>query len=679
MTRFRLIFIGVFFALSFGVVIYRAGRLQLFPHQLVESLARRQLEHKVEIVSRRGNIVDRNGRELAVSINSMSLFANPKLVENPLEVANALAPVLGVPPVQLSQKIKEAKAKKFIWLARQLSQKQMKALERVDLKSLEGVGVLPEYRREFPQKNVGSQYLGFVSVDGVGLEGIERQFQTQLVGERESVTLSKDALGRPMFGHRDQIRMELDKGSDVELTIDSQLQYSVEKVLKEAVDEHHADGGSAIVLDPYSGEILSMASIPNFDSNDPSAAPRDSRRNRIITDPIEPGSVLKPFVVARALEDKLVSTRSMIPTYGGKIKIGRKTINEAEANHRFEQVSIVDLIRLSSNVGAVVLSQRIGWPRVEDTYRRLGFGSLLGMDLAGESKGIFNSPRKGQLLEQATMSFGQGISLTILQIAQAYAVIANGGVRVRPHLLKAIKGATPLDASSETLEAGSERVFSLETTQKMKEILEKVVEGEGTGVLAKVDGFKVAGKTGTSQKVDYKFGGYEKGAYWSQFTGFIPSTNPKYVIAVVIDNPKGKDYYGGVVAAPAFSKIAQAAIRLGRSEAPVAQVAGGINPLPRVAQTGFVGPAPARKLIVQAPSTLSAEKLKLSAQRPKMVAPKNVVFPQVVGLPLANALKVLKERGFVSEILEAGTQVFEQDPAAGTPVLDNHKVVLKLR
>jgi len=648
--KFRLGLIAFIFVGTFGVVLYRAIRLQIFPHALVSELAKRQLEHSVDLVGRRGNIVDRNDRELAVSINSVSLFMNPQNITQPEFVAAKLATVLDVSKNSLLEKIQKHRSKKFVWIARQLNRDQMRKLESLDLKSLEGIGLLPEYRREYPQKHVGSQVLGTVSVDGFGLEGIERQFQKKLTGEKDTVKIAKDALGRPVFSHRDQIRMELDHGSKVMLTVDSRLQYSVEKILSETMQEHDAEAAWAIVMDPNNGEILAMANAPLFDPSQNSSFQLAQRRNRVITDPIEPGSVLKPFVVAKALDEKLVTLNSMIPTYGGQIKIGRKVINEAEEKHRFQNVSIIDLIRLSSNVGTVVLGQKLGWAKVEEVYRKLGFGSALGVELAAESKGIFRSPKKEQLLEQATMSFGQGIALTQLQIAQAYAVIANGGLRVQPHIVKRI------GEDEEQLFTRGERVFSQSTSDKLKNILEKVVENEGTGILAKVEGFKVAGKTGTSQRVDYVNGGYEKGSYWSQFTGFVPANDPKFVISVIIDRPKAKGYYGGIVAAPAFSKIAQAALRLGMPDS-------------------------------------SDKKLNIShklIKAPKVAAPKIAkdhsknagtikIVPHLIGLPLRDAVFVLQKLGLEAVVTSSGRTVYTQNPLPGEIVGDTKALTLELR
>lgn len=651
MIRLRLTFLAFVLLLGFIGVFFRAFQLQVFPTDKVAQLARRQLSRRIEIVGRRGGILDRNGRELAVSTNSLSIFANPKLIIEPNRIARALAPIIGVSESSLKTKLKEASDKHFIWLARQLSTRQMEQLEDVDLKQLKGIGVLPEFRREYPQGTLAAHVLGFSSIDGNGVEGVEKRFDDKLRGEKNLIELKRDALGRPLFTHSEQIRLDLNHGNDIDLTIDSNLQYTAERALREAVELNAAAGGTAIVMEPRTGEVLALANYPTFDPNAPSASSAASRRNRAITDPIEPGSVVKPFVVARALQDRIVKPDSMISGGDGFIKIGRKTIGEAEKGHRFKFVSIADLIRVSSNVATVILQQKMGWDRVEDTFRRLGFGSSTGIELSGESKGIFPATHASQLLERATMSFGQGIGVTPLQMAAAYSVIANGGFKIRPHIVK-----SEVDAKLPT-----ERIFSEATSQKMRLIMEKVVEGEGTGVLARVESFSVAGKTGTSQRVDYKNGGYEAGAYWSSFAGFIPSRSPRFVIYVMIDRPSNQRYTGGFVAAPVFAKIARTALQL----VPRSEIRATIPALTKIS----VPPTSSKSAGVP----LATANLKIVTGSPGLLA------PDVTGLPLSQALRVLEARGLDMEISGEGDRVVEQNPLAGEKLDSGRTLVLRLR
>ncbi len=647
MIRWRLIFVGFLFFLGFGLVIFRAFNLQMMPHDKVEDLARRQLTQTIEIVGRRGAIKDRNGRELAISLNSQSLFANPKLIKNPDEMARKLAPILGQSREAIADKIKAASQRHFVWIARQLKPEVLARLEQLNLKKLPGVGLLPEFRREYPFGELAGQTVGFVSIDGQGLEGLEEALDSSLRGDRNTHRVHRDALGRPIFSHRDQINLDLSGGADIESSLDLRLQHVAEKAVVEAVGHHNADGGVAIVMDPYTGELLAMANAPTFNPNNSATSAPQVKRNRALSDPYEPGSVVKPFVVAKAIEDKIVKIDSVIKTHGGQIRVGRKTIGEAEASHRFEKLSIVDLIRVSSNVGMVVLKDLMGFDRINRVLRDLGFGSRSGIEVHGESRGIYNTPSSKQQLEQATISFGQGIAATPLQVATAFAALANGGFRVTPTLLKG-KGVAERD--------DQKRVFSLSTVSTMRLILEKVVQGEGTGTAARIEGLTVAGKTGTSQKVDFKNGGYEKEAYWSSFAGFLPSQNPRFVILVMIDHPRSNGYYGGVVAAPVFAKIAREAIRMTGS---IDQKYEQKKARPRALQPVTALPVVARRQSGQ------VDDLNQS--------------PNLVGLPLTLAMRLLKSRNLKMSLQGQGAWVDDQIPKAGQPLQSDSTIYLKLR
>jgi cell division protein FtsI (penicillin-binding protein 3) len=653
MIRRRLFLVGVALFLGFGAVLFRAFQLQVLPSAQVEKLAHRQLSRRIEIAGRRGSITDRNGRELAVSVNSLSVFANPSLVLQPERAAKALAPVLGISEEAVLGKIRGPGGRKFVWVARQLDRTQLERLEALDLHTLPGIGVLPEFRREYPLGRLASHVLGFSGIDGQGIEGSEKAFDSWLAGEKNSVSLNRDALGRPLFSQADQIRLELNHGEAVELTIDTNLQYTAEQALHEAVEVHKAEGGTAIVMDPSSGEILALANDPAFDPNAPTLSPSDQRRNRALSDPIEPGSVMKPFVVARALEDGIVTPQTMLSGGKGFIKVGRKIIGEAEAKHRFEKISVEDLIRVSSNVATVVLQQKMGFPRIEDAYRKLGFGSLTGIELGGESRGIFRTPTKSQVLEQATMSFGQGISVTPLQIAAAYSALANDGLAVPPTILRRIGAEERKDTPP-----ASRRVFSKKVADRMHRILERVVDHEGTGQLARLENFGVAGKTGTAQKVDYRNGGYESGAYWSSFVGYTPVQHARFVIYVMIDHPTEGGYYGSSVAAPVFAKIARAALQLAPREAP---------PVVPVAAKGAKPAAPMR-------TPLPVAKL----PRRSVVARTGAV-PDLVGLPVAQALRSLRGTEVEVDVKGEGNFVWDQFPPAGEPLGAEARVSLRLR
>jgi cell division protein FtsI (penicillin-binding protein 3) len=641
------------FAFCSGLLIFRAFQLQVVPSKNVERLARRQLKKTVEIVGRRGAIRDRKGRELAVSVNTSSIYVNPHLIKDMRKVSAELGAVLGVPKEKIYERLKKDRSKKFIWLARQLDHAQMARLKQASIESLEGVGILPEYRRDYPHSSLAAHVLGYVSIDGKGLAGLEYARDEELSGGKKSFVVQRDARGRPIFSQMDQIRLEDMRGEDLNLTLDLSLQARVERILEESVQRHDADAALAIVMNPHNGEILSLANYPNFDLNNVKLSTTEQRRNRVVTDPIEPGSVVKAFVVARALEDKLVGPNTLLSGGGGKITIGRKTITEADKKHYFDTVSVKDLIRYSSNVGTINLMRKIGFDRVASTYKDIGFGELTGLGLPAESRGIFRIPNPKQLLEQATMSFGHGMATTPIQVATAYATIANGGYVVRPRLVLPAKDTPP--------EAKGRRIFSDGTIKQIREILERVVEEEGTGTLARIEGYHAAGKTGTALKIDPVKGGYMAGAYWSSFAGFFPSQNPEVVVYVMVDHPRKEGKYAGSVAAPLFADIVKSYLGVGAANSP--SMIARRMPNSEAAKTKdkdkvMLGEDPLK----QALSSLEQKKM-----------------PDLVGLSLTEALRVLEDEKRPVEILRAGRVIDEQLPAAGAEIQGGDRVRLKLR
>lgn len=625
MTRLRLYFLsGCFFAL-FSFILLRAFQLQFLPHEKIEKIARSQFSQKISIAGRRGGILDRQGRVLALSVNSKSLFANPKQIKSPVRTARVLAKVLGLSEKYLYQRMKDSGERRFVWLARQLNGYQLRRLEKIDLKNLPGIGVVQEYRREYPRGTLASHSLGFVSLDGKGLEGIENKLNAKLEGEGGELVFKKDAKGRPLFLATGKSETQLRVGEEITLTLDATLQHSAERALKKAVSAHNARGGVVAVMNPHTGEILALAVSPGYDPNDASRVAPDTRRHRAVTDPIEPGSVVKPLVVAKAIEDKIVTEKTMVSGGQGFLKVGRKVIGEADAKHRLSQMTIADLIRVSSNVGTVVLQQKMGFERVQDIFQNLGFNRATGIEVPGESRGIFPQLSKGQILEQATMSFGQGFAVTPLQILTAYAPLANGGFKVKAHMVMQDK-LPPL-----------ERVFSDSTVKTMQKLLERVVQEEGTGVQARVEGFKVAGKTGTSQKVDYQNGGYKSGAYWASFIGFIPSDKARFLIYAMVDEPTGIQYYGGQIAAPIFAEVARDALRLIQTKSPV------------MAQRKATEVSPQQK---------------------------KVETNSLVDLPLIHVLKKLEDQKALVEVTNVGTIV---DSVEYVSTSTENKIRLRLR
>ena len=538
-------------------MVGRAAWLQILPNRKLAALERRQFETVVELRSRRGDVLDRDGHELAASITAFSLFADPKLVDSPRDVARALAPVLGIPAKVLQAKLRLRK-KRFIWIQRWLDQPARTEIEAAlaPLKS-HGLGFLEESRRIYPNQKLLSHALGFVGSEGSGLDGLEARFEDELQGTHRRVAVRKDARGRPLIVNG-QVFTEAPDGLDLLLTVDRELQFTLEQELQAAVDAHRADSATGVVLNAETSEVLAMASVPSFDPNRPQRFSQDMRRNRVVTDAFEPGSVMKTFTVAAALERKQIEPNTKFDCQGGAFRVGDRVIREADQRHAFGEMTTTEILSHSSNVGAAKIGLNLGASELRAGLESFGFGARTGIDLPGEAKGILQAlPWRDHLV--ANVSFGHGVSATALQIANAYAAIANGGWLKRPYLVRAVRDHETGEIT-ETKPQTVRRALSPEYVAKLRLMLSATTAPDATGWNARVPGFPVAGKTGTAQKVDPKGRGYLKNAYVSSFAGFLPVNDPKFVIFVAVDNPK-KDYYGSQVAAPVFSRIAKFAVR----------------------------------------------------------------------------------------------------------------------
>ncbi len=539
----------------FGLLI-RGAWLQFFPDARLISAKKRNFEKVIKLKPRRGIIYDRGGRELAISITSYSLFADPYLIKLPRQVARKLAKLLKIPFQGIYKKIKN-KNQRFVWLKRHIADQKMEVIRSW---KIAGLAFLEEPKRVYPNGSLLAQTLGFVGRDGYGLEGIELSYNTELSGEEKQVLVQKDAMGRPFLfspTHIDPIALRTN-GADIYLTIDSDLQFFFEKELKKSVKKYSARSALGVILDPQTGEILAMAHVPSFNPNHPSHVPSWFFRNRSVTDAFEPGSTLKPFIAAAALKKNIPLTRRY-SNHGGAIIIDGHTINEAESTHekQFKNMDIREILSHSSNIGAAQLAMDIGDEFLYQSLKDFGFGFRLGVKFPSESAGILNQVpwRKLQL---ATIGFGHAISVTPLQITAAFAAIANGGVLKKPYLVQSIHYK----------ESGKKEIFkpfilrqvlSTEQARNVTVMLISAVSDEGTGHRAQVKGFLAAGKTGTAQVVSEK-GGYVPDQYIASFAGFIPAQDPKFVIYVAVNDPK-KFFYGSQVAAPIFSNVAKYAVR----------------------------------------------------------------------------------------------------------------------
>ncbi len=535
-------------------MLLRGAWLQLFPNEKMKSYAQRQFQTSVSLQARRGAIVDRNGRDLAVSETAYSLYADPKLLKSPRRTARLLARELNLSVEVLASKFSDP-SKRFVWVARALDQK---IRDRIQPQKVPGLGWIEESKRVYPNDTILGPVLGFLGSEGQGLEGLERAYDQLLTSKQKRVDVRRDARGRPLILDG-QIFEESLEGLELQLTLDLDLQHQLESELKQAVHEFAADQALGVILDAKTSAVLAMGVTPGFNPNEPLKFSADSRRNRPVTDLFEPGSTLKTFAVAAALREGLLTPNKKYKTEQGRFRVGDRIIREAEASHQWSELSVSEILALSSNIGTTKIAFEVGAEKMRQALLDFGFSQKSGVDLPGEAKGVLGAlPWSPHLL--SNISFGQGISATALQVANAYAAIANGGVLYRPFTVLAQK-----DLQTGKVEISKpqliRRVLTTEQAAQMRMMLVAVTGENGTGKTAKVDGYLVGGKTGTAQKPNATSRGYMPDAYISSFAGFIPAENPQYVIFVAVDHPKQRSYYGSQVAGPLFSRLASYAVR----------------------------------------------------------------------------------------------------------------------
>jgi cell division protein FtsI (penicillin-binding protein 3) len=555
--RSRIVVLLAFLACLWSVLIGRAAYLQLIPDARLQGLQKRQFETVVTLNARRGDVLDRNGHELAVSMTTYSVFADPKLIDDIGKIRRILWRSLAMNPKQLDAVLK-TKKKRFVWVQRHID-RNVKELIEHDMKEakLRGIGFVEESKRVYPNEKLLAQTLGFVGENEGGLEGLELKYNNDLQAGKKKVSLKKDARGRPLLIGGQMFEQAPD-GADIQLTIDRELQFVLEQELAATVTKHEADSAVGVILDAQTSEILAMGSSPTFDPNRAFDFGFDRKRNRTVTDSFEPGSTMKSFIIAGALQRKVIEPNSIFDCNGGELKIGKRTIHEATAKEKFHNLTATQILAYSSNVGAAKIAFKLGEDRVNDILHDFGFGERTGVDLPGEARGIVQAKPWSDIL-LANIGFGHGVATTPLQIANAYAAIANGGTLHKPYIVKSIRDSESREVA-ETKTSVIRQVMSPDAAAKMRLMLANVTTGDGTGVAARVPGFPVAGKTGTAQKVNPNGRGYIKGGYIASFAGFLPANDPKFVIYIAVDHPR-KDYYGASVAAPVFARIATFAVR----------------------------------------------------------------------------------------------------------------------
>jgi len=550
-TKIRVSVFGVGFAVLFTLVARRAYRLQVGDESArLRGLAEEQYLREVELPPRRGRILDREGGELASTADVDSVFCNPRQLPDPQGAARSLAKVLGMDGKELKElSARLAQRRFFAWVKRKVTPEEADAVRALELP---GLGFTREPRRFYPNRTLAATVMGHAGLDGRGQEGVELALDRHLRGQNSSLQGVRDALGRELF--LDGMGESADgAGSDVTLTIDRYLTFVTEQAIADAQARHHAKAVVAIVMDPRNGEVLAMASTPSYNPNDPSTAVERAARNRAITDAFEPGSTMKTFTIAAALDARAVRPTDQFDCMMGRLTVGKYTIHDT---HPHGALTVAEIFKFSSNIGATKVARRLGRERFADALGRFGFGRPTGVGLPGERAGLLRPVDKWGDIGFANVSFGQGLTVTPLQVVAAMSAIAAGGVYHPPRIITRV---VRRDGSEEPLpERPAVRVISERAAAEMTTIMEGVTQVGGTARAAAVDGYVVAGKTGTAQKVS---GGHYDASKWvSSFIGFVPAEAPRVAITVMVDEPQGA-HLGGAVAAPIFKEIAEQALR----------------------------------------------------------------------------------------------------------------------
>ena len=642
--RVRVLVLAGILALAFTGVLGRLGWLQVVRHAELSALAERQYSRTVLLQAQRGPIVDRQGAALATSSPAESLFAQPRALGDPVRVAARLAPVLGLPEHDIHAQLTSGRP--FVWLRRKLppaTAAEVKALREP------GLGFLPEPLRLYPNRELAAHVIGFDGVDG-GLEGIERAFNDALSGTPGKAVVGRDALGREVV--TEATLQAPAPGQGVMLTLDRTIQYLAEREIDAAWRRTQSKAAMAVVMDPRTGDVLAIAIRPTFNPNAFLDVPgKDVWRNRAVTDPFEPGSTFKVILAAAALEEGVVRPDDRIWAENGQITIARTTIHDWK---KYGWLTFGEVLQNSSNVGSIKVGLTLGAERYYRYMTAFGFGAPTGVGLAGESRGLLREPRRWSALSLPTMSIGQEVSVTALQMVAAFSAIANDGVLMQPRLVRSLFDAEGRE-TRRFEPTPIRQVVSPETARTLTRLMTQVV-AQGTGHNAAIAGYEVAGKTGTAQKLDPATRRYSRNPGVLSFVGFAPADAPRLVMLVMLDEPKNEKW-GSEAAAPIFSAIGGEVLRYldvpPRDAAPLAIVTGPVDGVAsRVRTVGALAPEP-------------------------VIADGVPVMPELRGRTLRQALATLAPLGVAVHLAGRG-RVVEQSPAPGAPVEAETNVRLTL-
>jgi cell division protein FtsI (penicillin-binding protein 3) len=544
-SNLRTNYIYIFFVLLFFLVSLRIVYLQVFRKAFFKNLAQNQYYRLIPLAGKRGSVFDRRGRTLATVINTHSVFADPAIINNPEATARILLPYLNIPLQDLKAKL--TKKKRFVWLKRKISWSEKEKIKALNLK---GIGFIREHKRFYPQENSASSVLGITDIDNKGLDGLELFYDNYLRAKDGMVRVLQDSASHEIILTPQIISPQ--EGRDLFLTIDSQIQYWVEKYLEETITKFSAKEGSVVVMNSLTGEILALGNYPTFNPNNPKNVSAETMRNKAVCDMFEPGSVFKAITLVAAIDQNKFSDNDHIFCENGSFKIPGSTLHDWKP---YGRLSFREVFKKSSNIGVAKIANSLGSQTVYSYIKKMGFGEKTEVDLPGEIKGSVKPPHSWSNTSSYIIPIGQEVGVNLMQLVRAFAVIANGGYLVKPHIVKGIYSQTYYkDFTSEP-----KPVVSGLTSQRAKDILIAVVE-DGTGKLAQVTGAKAGGKTGTAQKYDPALKRYSSSQYQASFIGFVDGLKTTIVIGVTISEPK-KSHFGGVVAAPLFKKVAEMTIK----------------------------------------------------------------------------------------------------------------------
>jgi cell division protein FtsI (penicillin-binding protein 3) len=526
------------------ILLAKVAQLQIIPNEargvdFLQTQGDNRSIRRVVVPAYRGLITDRNGEPLAISTPVTAISVNPQQIRE--QDIDRLSVAMNTPAAQLRARLKRYRNKSFMYLARQLPTEQA---ERILDLGITGISGRREYKRFYPAGEVTAQLVGFTDINDSGQEGMELAYDTWLTGEPGAKKVVKDRAGRTI--NDISLIKSARSGENLRLSIDLRVQYAAYRALKAAVKKHNAKSGSVVVLDVTTGEVLAMANQPSFNPNDRSHVTIGATRNRAMTDIMEPGSTVKPFTILAALESGKFSSDSIISTSPGYLKVDYKTFVDSS---NYGELKLEDVLSKSSQVGTTKVALALDPDSTRELFQRVGFGEVVGSGFPGETLGSLPAYRKWDPVTQATFAFGYGLSVSSLQLARAYAVLANDGIRREISLVA-------LDSEPESI-----RVIASGISQQVRHMLRAASGAKGTGKRAMIDGYSVGGKTGTLHKVK-PGGGYDQSRYMSAFAGLSPIENPRLVTVVVIDEPRDGDYFGGLVAAPVFSEVTGNALRL---------------------------------------------------------------------------------------------------------------------